>query len=54
MPSTFTSTSYVRPGDVKHSLASVKVLKVRVGVRVLVKFPAGLAALTRERSGDHR
>ena len=39
-----------QPGDVKHSLALVEVLKNRLGVRELVTFQAGLAALSQERN----
>ena len=34
-----------RPGDVKHSLASVDVLKNRLGLRQFTTFPEGLAKL---------
>ena len=34
-----------RPGDVKHSLASIRVLTEKLGVRRLVSFPEGLAQL---------
>jgi UDP-glucose 4-epimerase len=34
-----------RPGDVKHSLASVKVLKEQLGLRQLTSFAEGLAQL---------
>jgi UDP-glucose 4-epimerase len=34
-----------RPGDVKHSLASVQVLKEKLGLRSLMSFSEGLAAL---------
>lgn len=37
-----------RPGDVKHSLASVGILKERLGLRELVSFSEGLARLCRE------
>jgi nucleoside-diphosphate-sugar epimerase len=39
-----------QPGDVKHSLASIEVLKQRLGLRELVSFSEGLAALCREPS----
>jgi nucleoside-diphosphate-sugar epimerase len=38
-----------QPGDVKHSLALVEVLKNRLGVRELVTFQEGLAVLSQER-----
>jgi len=40
-----------RPGDVRHSLASVEILREKLGLRDLVSFQAGLGTLIRS-TGD--